>query len=153
MINALLTLFGAILAVIGGFLHQLYQNCLNQKREDRELLHQAEEILIEMEPYLEEVMTPSSKELSELSKRLVLIASRIWTKGNLDLAEKLIGFAKLDSRKTKDNAIQLLEEIATKTSKALDRFHKWEADLFKKAAEEMSQIMKNQDEKQGTRKL
>lgn len=35
---------GAILAISGGFLHQMYQNNLTQKRDDRELLFKAVDI-------------------------------------------------------------------------------------------------------------
>ncbi len=76
MEQPLLILLGALLAIGGGFISQHNQSRLDQRRQDRELFHQSEEILIEMQPYLEEVMTPPSKELHELSKKLRYLGYR-----------------------------------------------------------------------------
>ena len=140
MEQALLILLGAILAIGGGFINLYYQSRLNQMREDRELLHQAEEILIEMQPYLQEVMTPPGEELNELSKKLLYIAMRIKTRGYLDLALKLVEFARLDSKKTTDEAISLIQEVAATSKSALDMHHKKQNEIFKKAWEELKKI-------------
>lgn len=140
MESILLVLLGGLLTIGGGFFNQYYQRRLNQMREDRELVHQAEEILIEMQPYLEEVMTPPSEELNELSKKLLYAAMRIKTKGYLDLALKLVEFARLDSKKTTDEAISLIQEVAATSKSALDMHHKKQNEIFKKAWEELKKI-------------
>ena len=140
MEQALLISLGALLALGGGFISQHNQSCLDQKRHDRELFHQAEEILIEMQPYLEEVMTPPSEELNELSKKLLYAAMRIKTKGYLDLALKLVEFARLDSNKTTAEAISLIQEVAATSKSALDMHHKKQNEIFKKAWEELKKI-------------
>ena len=130
---------GAILAIAGGFLHQMYQNCLTNKRKDRELLHQGEETLIEMLSQLGDTQPPPGQ-VDEPCKKLLSIANRIWVKDNLDLAERMIKFARKDGEKTKDNAIKLLMDIAAKIGKALDRFHKKQNELARRAAEEFQQM-------------
>jgi len=142
MENALLLILGALLATVGGFFNQHNQSRLNQKKEDRELLYQAEEILIETQPYLEEVMTPHSKELNELSKELLYVAMRIKTRGYLDLALKLVEFAKMDIKKRKDEAIYLIKEIAKISKSVLDRHHRKRNEIIKKAWEELKNIGK-----------
>jgi len=142
MENALLLLLGALLAILGGFCNQHNQSRLNQKKEDRELLYQAEEILIEMQPYLKEVMTHRSKELNELSKKLLYVVMRIKTKGYLDLALKLVEFAKMKTKKEKDEAIYLIKEIATINKSALDKYHRKRDELYNKAWEQLKNIVK-----------
>ena len=140
MESALLMLLGGLLAIAGGFINLHYQSRLKQKREDRELLHQAEEILIEMQPYLDEVMTYSGKELNELSKNLLYIAMRIKTRGYLDLALKLVEFARMDSKKTKGEAINLIQKVAAISKSALAMYHKKRNEIIKKAWEELKKI-------------
>jgi len=140
MEQPLLILLGALLAIGGGFIGQYNQIRLDQKRDDRELLHQAEEILIEMRPHLDEIMTPSSKELYKLSERLLFIAMRIKTRGYLDLALKLVEFARMDAKKTKDEAINLIQEVAEISKSALAMYHKKRNEIVKKAWEELKKI-------------
>lgn len=144
MDETFLVVLGAVLAIAGGFLHQMYQNCLTNKRKDRELLHQAEETLIEMLPKLGDIQPPPG-EVDEPCKKLLSIANRIWVKSNLDLAERMIEFAKKDGEKTKDNARKLLIDTADRIGKALDMFHKKQNGLFAKAAEELKQRMERKD--------
>lgn len=144
MIDFLFILLGAFLAVIGGLLQQRYQNNLTEKRKDRELLHQAEEILIEMLPILED-LPASREELNDPCKRLLSIANRIWIEDSLELAERLIEFVRKEPEKTKENAIKLITDIAAKIGKALDRFHKKQDDLAQKAGEALKQIMERED--------
>jgi hypothetical protein len=144
MEQVLIMVVGAILAIAGGFLHQMYQNNLTQKRDDRELLHQAEETFIEMLPKLGDIQSPPG-EVDESCKKLLSIAIRIWVKDNLDLAKRMVEFARKDGEKTKDNARQLLKDIADRIGKALDMFHKEQNELFAKAAEELKQRMKRED--------
>jgi len=140
MEQALLISLGALLAIGGGFINLYYQSHLDQRRRDIELFHQAEQILIEMQPYLEEVMTPPGEELNELSKKLLYAAMRIKTKGYRDLALKLIEFARLDSKKTTGEAISLIQEVAATIKSALDMHHKKQNEIFKKAWEELKKI-------------
>jgi len=140
MEEAILVLLGALLAIGGGFIGQYNQIRLDQKCKDIELLHQAEEILIEMRPYLKEVMTPPSKELHELSKKLLYIAMRIYTKSYLDLALKLIEFARMDIKKRRDEAISLIQEVAATSKSALDMHHRKRNEMIKKAWEELRRI-------------
>jgi len=142
MEDALLLLLGALLATGGGFINQHHSNRLNQRREDIELLNQAEEILIEMQPYLEEVMTPPSKELNELSKELLYIAMRINTRSYLGLALRLVEFAKMAIRKRKDEVIYLIQETAATSKSALDKYHRKRNEIIKKAWEELKIIGK-----------
>jgi len=142
MESALLVLLGGLLTIGGGFISLHYQSRLNQLREDEEFLHQAEEILIEMQPYLEETMTPPSKELHELSKNLLYAAMRIKTKAYLDLALKLVEFARMDAKKTKDEAISLIQEVAATSKSALDMHHRKRNEMVKKAWEELKRIGK-----------
>jgi hypothetical protein len=146
MDETLLVVLGAILAIAGGFLHQMYQNCLTNKRKDRELLHQGEDTLIEMLPLLGDTQPPPGQ-VDEPCKKLLSIANRIWVKDNLDLAERMVEFARKDGEKTKENAVKLITDIATKIGKALDRFHKKQNELFRRAAEELRQ-MRGQSEQE-----
>lgn len=52
MEQILYIVLGVGLALLGGFLTQRYQNYVLQKREDRELLLKALDILIDLEPIL-----------------------------------------------------------------------------------------------------
>jgi len=140
MEQALLILLGALLAIGGGFINLYYQSRLDQRRQDIELFHQAEEILIDMQPYLEEVMTPPSEELNELSKKLLYIAIRIKTRGYLDLALKLVKFARMDAKKTKDEAFNLIQEVAKISKSALAMYHKKRNEIVNKAWEELKKI-------------
>lgn len=144
MNETLLMVLGAILAIAGGFLHQMYQNSLTNKRKDRELLHQAEETLKEMLPILDN-MPASREELNDPCKKLFSIAIRIWVKSNLDLAKRMIEFVRKDGEKTEDKARQLLIDIADRIGKALDMFHKEQNELFAKAGEELKQRMERED--------
>ena len=145
MISFFSTLFGALLAILGGFLRQARQNNLSQKREDRELLFKAVEILIDMQPTLDDL--PASREdMKEPCKKLLLIGSRIYTKSNSDIADKIVAFARMPVKWTKDEANKLLQEVAEVCSKPLDRSHKRENERIERVAEALKQIRKSEDE-------
>lgn len=145
MINFFSTLFGALLAILGGFLRQAHQNNLSQKREDRELLFKAVEILIDMQSTLDDL--PASREdMKEPCKKLLLIGSRVYAKSNSDIADKIVGFARMPAKWTKDEANKLLQEVAEVCSKPLDRSHKKFNELIAKVAEELKQRTESEDE-------
>ena len=139
MRDTLLLLFGAILAVLGSFLTHLYQNWLNQKSKDRELLYQAGEILVEIQPFLGDLPW-APEEIIEPSKKLLYFAMRIRSKRYSELAYKLIEFSRMDIRKTIDESIKLIQEIASISKSPLDRFHKKQNEIYKKAWEELKRI-------------
>ena len=105
-------------------------------KEDRKLLYQAVETLTEMLPILDR-LPASLEELNEPCNILLSIANRIWIDDNLELAERMIEFVGKDTEKTKENAVKLIKDIAAKICKALDRFHKKQDELARKAAEEL----------------
>ena len=140
MEQPLLILLGALLATGGGFISLHYQIRLDQRRRDIELFDQAEQILIEMRPYIDEIMTPPNKELYELSKRLLYIAMRIKTRGYLDLALKLVEFAQMDAKKEMGEVINLIQEVAEISKSALAMYHKKRNEIVKKAWEELKKI-------------
>ena len=136
MISFFSTLFGALLAILGGFLQQAHQNNLSQKREDRELLFKAVDILINMQSTLDDL--PASRvDMKEPCKKLLLIGSRIYAKSNSDIADKIVEFARMPVKWTKDEANKLLQEVAEVCSKPLDRSHKKFNELIAKVAEEL----------------
>ncbi len=136
MISFFSTLFGALLAILGGFLQQAHQNNLSQKREDRELLFKAVDILINMQSTLDDL--PASRvDMKEPCKKLLLIGSRIYAKSNSDIADKIVEFARMPGKWTKDEANKLLQEVAEVCSKPLDRSHKKFNELIAKVAEEL----------------
>ena len=145
MISFFSTLFGAILAILGGFLQQARQNNLSQKREDREILFKAVEILIDMQSTLDDL--PASREdMKEPCKKLLLIGSRIYTKSISDIADEIVKFARMPVKWTKDEANNLLQEVAEVCSKPLDRSHKRENERIERVAEELKQRMESEDE-------
>jgi len=104
MKDALLMLFGAIL---GGFFNQLYQSLLNQRSKDRELLNQAIETLIEIQPIVDD-LPAAREELIEPSKKLLYIVMRIRSKRYRKLSSKMVEFSKMDIRKTRQETINLI---------------------------------------------
>jgi hypothetical protein len=140
MEQPLLILLGALLATGGGFISLRYQIRLDQRRRDIELFDQAEQILIEMRPYIDEIMTPPNKELYELSKRLLYIAMRIKTRSYLDLALKLVEFAQMDAKKDMGEVINLIQKVAEISKSALAMYHKKRNEIVKKAWEELKKI-------------
>ena len=145
MISFFSTLFGALLAILGGFLRQARQNNLSQKREDRELLFKAVEILIDLQFTLDDL--PASREdMKEPCKKLLLIGSRIYTKSNSDIADKIVAFARMPVKWTKDEANKLLQEGAEVCSKPLDRSHKRENERIERVAEALKQRRESENE-------
>ncbi|HEB36970.1 hypothetical protein LCGC14_0941150 [marine sediment metagenome] len=140
MEQALLILLGALLAMGGGFINLYYQSHLDQRRRDIELFHQAEEILLEMRRYIDEIMTPPSKELYELSKRLLYIAMRIKTRAYLALAEGLIEFASMDTKKEMSELFNLIQKIPAISKSPLAMHHRKRNEMVKKAWEEIRRI-------------
>ena len=144
MISFFSTLFGALLAILGGFLQQAHQNNLSQKREDRELLFKAVDILINMQSTLDDL--PASRVgMKEPCKKLLLIGSRIYAKSNSDIADKIVEFARMPVKWTKDEANKLLQEVAEVCSKPLDRSHKKFNELIAKVAEELKPRRESED--------
>ncbi len=142
MEQLLYILLGALLATGGGIINLHYQINLDQRRRDIELFHQAEGILFEMPPHLDEIMTPPSKELYELSERLLFIAMRIKTRAYLALAEKLIEFASMDTKKEMGELINLIQKIPAISKSALDMHHRKRNERVKKYWEEIRKIGK-----------
>jgi len=146
VVGAILTfssvVLGAILAIGGGFINLYYQSHLDQRRRDIELFHQAEEILIDMRRYVDEIMTPPSKELYELSERLLFIAMRIKTRAYVALAKKLIKFASINTKKEMGELINLIQKIPAITKSPLAIHHKEQNEMVKKAWEELKKIGK-----------
>jgi len=140
--EVLLILLGSLLAIGGGFINLCYQSHLDQKRRDIELFHQAEQILMEMRLYIDKIMTPPSKELYELSKRLLYIAMRIKTRAYFALAKKLIKFANMDTKKEMGEVINLIQKIPTISKSPLYIYHKERNEIVKKAWEELKKIGK-----------
>ncbi len=140
MEQALLISLGALLAIGGGFINLYYQSHLDQRRRDIELFHQAEGILFEMPPHLDEIMTPPSKELYELSERLLFIAMRIKTRAYVALAEKLIEFASMDTKKEMGELINLIQKIPAISKSFFAMYHRKRNEMVKKAWEELKRI-------------
>jgi hypothetical protein len=138
MISFFTTLFGALLAILGGFLHQMYQNNLTQKRDDREHLFKVLEILYDMKPTLDDLPAPL-EDMKEPRKKLLLIGSRVYTKSNSDIADKIVAFARMPVKWTQDEENKLFQNIAEVCSKPLDRYHKRENERIEKVAEELKQ--------------
>jgi len=141
MKDALLMLFGAILAILGGFFNQLYQSLLNQRSKDRELLNQAIETLIEIHPIVDD-LTAAREELIEPSKKLLYIVMRIRSKRYRKLSSKMVEFSKMDIRKTRQETINLILEIAAIDRSPLDTYHKKLNEMVKEAWEELKRIGK-----------
>jgi len=134
-----LIILGAFLALIGGFLTQKYENYNLQKREDRELLLKGLDILIDLEPILNS--TPAARRnIEEPCKALFAFARRVQTKRYYGLAEKLIEFASRDGKHTKENSVELIDELRREISKPFDIFHRKERVFFDKVAEELRQM-------------
>ena len=138
MKDALLMLFGAIL---GGFFNQLYQSLLNQRSKDRELLNQAIETLIEIQPIVDD-LPAAREELIEPSKKLLYIVMRIRSKRYRKLSSKMVEFSKMDIRKTRQETINLIQEIAAIDRSPLDTYHKKLNEMVKEAWEELKRIGK-----------
>jgi hypothetical protein len=127
---------GAVLALIGGILTQLYQNLVDRGREDRELLHKSLDILIVLGPILDGL--PAARaDIEKPCRELFFSARRIQTRKYRQLAEKLIEFALKDARHTRDDWDSLMDEIVENISKPFFGYHKKEKEIFKKAAREM----------------
>ena len=136
MKDALLLVFGAILAILGGFFNQSYQSRLNQRIKDRELLNQAIETLIEIQPIVDDLPT-TREELIEPSKKLLYIVMRIRSKRYRKLSSKLVEFSKMDIKKTSQETINLIQEIAAIDRSPLGTYHKKVNKMFKEAWEEI----------------
>jgi len=136
---------GAILAIGGGFLHQMYQNRLTLKRDDREFLFNVLEILYDMKPILDDL--PASREdMKKPCKKLLLIGSRVYTRSNSDIADKIVEFARMPAKWTKDEENKLFQDVAKICSKPLDRSHKRENERIERVAEELKQRREREDE-------
>lgn len=141
MKDALLLLFGAILAILGGFFNQIYQSLLNQRSKDSELLNQAIETLIEIQSIVDD-LPAAREELIEPSKKLLYIVMRIRSKRYRKLSDKLVEFSKMDIRKTRQETINLIQEIAAIDRSPLDTYHKKVNEMVKEAWEELKRIGK-----------
>jgi len=150
MRDALLLLLGAFLSVLGGFISQRNQNRLNQKKEDRELLHEAYRILVKLEPDLDDFQPSLSLEQRELSAELLIAAGKIYTKNYRDLAIKLIKFAERDGQKIKRNLFSLKEEIEKKVSIPLFKYHGAVNETFNRFFKFLTKHI--EEEKKGKRK-
>ena len=84
--------------------------------------------------------------MKEPCKKLLLIGSRIYTKSNSEIADKIVEFARMPVKWTKDEENKLFQDVAKICSKPLDRSHKKYNELVAKVAEELNQRMKNEDE-------
>jgi hypothetical protein len=127
---------GAILAVIGGILTQIYQNCVVRGREDRELLLKALDILFDMESILNGL--PAARSDVETScNELFHNARRIQTRRYRKLAEELIEFALKDVKHTREDWDKLMDEIVAEISKPYYGYHEKEKEFFKKVAKEI----------------
>lgn len=131
--------FGALLSVLGGFLTHLYQNWLSQKRKDRELLLQAEEILYEAQ-YLFIDLPETSKEIAEARKKLHRITRKIRSRSYLDLALKLAKFCEEPMERTTEKAFNLVKEIEKETRSPLNMYHRKRDEIIKKSWEELKRI-------------
>jgi|GEM_PF-2410255 len=138
MENALLVVLGGLLTMGGGFINLRYQIHLDQRRRDIDLFDQAEEILMKMRRYIDK--TPPGKELCKLSERLIFIAMRIKTSGYRALAEKLIEFASMDTKKEMGELINLIQKIPTISNSPLAMHHRKRNKMVKKAWEELKKI-------------
>lgn len=141
MKDALLLLFGAILAILGGFFNQIYQSLLNQRSKDREFLNQAIETLIEIQPIVDD-LPAAREELIEPSKKLLYIVMKIRSKRYRKLSLKLVEFSKMDIRKTRQETINLIQEITAIDRSPLDTYHKKLNEMVKEAWEELKRIGK-----------
>jgi hypothetical protein len=130
---------GAFLALLGGFLTQKYQNHILKKREDRELLLKALDILIDLEPILN-ALPAAREDVKKPCKELFAIARRIQTKSYYGLAEKLIEFALKDVKHTEEEFNKLIDEIRAEISQPFDVFHRKQTEFFKKVAEELREM-------------
>jgi len=81
-------------------------------------------------------------EFSRLSKRLIYIAMRIKTRAYLALAEKLIEFARMDTKKEIGEVTNLIKKIPAITKSPLDIHYKKRNEIVKKAWEELKKIGK-----------
>ena len=122
MEQALYIILGAVLALLGGFIGQNYQNHLAQVREDKALLFQAARLLLNFSALLKkkakyqnssEYNTQISLEADEISfcDELSNIAIRICTKKYRDLAAELTAFALDDSERNEDNLYRLTKDV------------------------------------------
>ena len=134
--------FGAFLALVGGFLTQKYQNHILIIKEDRKLLFEALDILVDIEPKFDAL--PSARnDIKRPLRELFAVASRIQSRRFFALAEKLIEFVQKEVKHTKTELIQLIEEVSKEISKPLSTFRKKENAFFKRVAEELRAMREN----------
>lgn len=141
---------GALLALIGGFLTQKYQNRLLIIKEDRKLLFEALDILVDLESKFD-AFPAARDEINQPLRKLFAVARRIQSGRFLGLAEKLIEFVQKEVKHTKDELIKLIEEVSKEISRPLSAFQRKENAFFKKVAEEL-RAMREKDLGQEKRK-
>ena len=129
-------ILGAILALAGGIIAQNYQSRIETKKEDRDLLFKALDILIDLEPYFN-ALPAAHEDVIKPCKKIYAIARRVQTRHYRQLGEKLIEFAQKDVQHTKESLEKIIDEMGTEISKPFDIFHRKEKEFFAKAAEEL----------------
>ena len=122
--------------MFGGILAQKYQNKVLKQKEDRNRFLEALDILIELEPELDDFQA-SPDDVKNPCKCLLNIARRIENEKNYELAIMLIEFAQKDVRHTREYSNELIDKLVAEISKPLYMFRKKQNELFKKAAEEL----------------
>jgi len=130
---------GAVLALAGGIITQNYQSHVLGKKEDRELLLRALDILIDLEPDFN-ALPAAREDVIKPCKELFAIARRIQTRRYHRLGEKLIDFALKDVRHTEQGLDELIDEMRAEISKPFDVFHRKEKKFFEKVAEELRNL-------------
>jgi hypothetical protein len=144
MEQILYIVLGALLALLGGFLTQRYQNHILKKREDRELLLRALDVLIDLEAILD-ALPAAREDVKKPCKEIFASARRIQTKSYYGLAEKLIEFALKDVKHTEEELNKLIDEIRAEISKPFDIFHRKEKKFFEKVAEELREMREKEE--------
>ncbi len=139
MEQILFIVLGALLALMGGVLTQVYQNNVLRKREDRELLLRALDLLIEIEPILDSFPT-AQEDAKKLCTDIFSIARRIQTKRYRGISEDLVEFSLKNVKQTKEEANRIIDELRSKISIPFDVFHKKEKEFFKKVATEIKKM-------------
>jgi hypothetical protein len=136
MEQILYIVLGALLALIGGFISQRYQNHLNQIKEDESLLFQALCLLLDYYPLIKQkhnhaptdnnTLKLKAKEVTfcdDLSK----IAIRIRIKDYRNLAVRLTKFALDNIFRTEDNLNSLTRDVQMAINKPMIR--KYESEM------------------------
>lgn len=148
MEQILYIVLGALLALMGGFVSQHFQNHLNRIKEDESLLFQAECLLLDCSPLIKREHNRDSTDNSALKLEkatfcndLSKIAIRIRTRQYRSLAVRITKFALDDVFRTEDKLSLLIRDVQMAINKPMLRQYESE---MKALVELLKKKIKNQ---------